>query len=77
MKFGSKKAIFGVILGGFEGFGPATPPTHIWERSPKKTFFFIPSLNRENGKKNGKNGKMVKLRLKKVPQSARLSAGGV
>ena len=27
--------------------------------------------------KNGKNGKkMVKLRLKKVPQSARLSAGG-
>ena len=27
-------------------------------------------------KKNGKNGKMVKSRLKKVPQSARLSAGG-
>ena len=26
--------------------------------------------------KNGKNGKMVKLRLKKVPQSTRLSAGG-
>ena len=36
-------------------------------------------LFRGNGKKmvkNGKNGKMVKLRLKKVPQSARLSAGG-
>ena len=30
-------------------------------------------LFRENGKKNGKN---VKSRLKKVPQGARLSAGG-
>ena len=27
-------------------------------------------------KKNGKNGKMVKSRLKKVPQSTRLSEGG-
>ena len=45
MKFGSKKAIFGVIWCGFEGFGPcwesATPPTHIWEKSPKETFFFV------------------------------------
>ena len=39
------------------------------------------ALFRENGKKNGKNNrkndKIVKSRLKKVPQSARLSVEGV
>ena len=50
MKFGSKKAIFGVICFFLRGlhlvWESATPPTYIWERSPqKKTFFFIPSLN--------------------------------
>ena len=48
VKFGSKRAIFGVIWGGFEGFGnqpPGTQPTHIWERSSKKNlFFWTPSL---------------------------------
>ena len=41
MKFGSKKAIFGAILGGFEGFGiqPPHPPT-FGRDLPKKTFFF-------------------------------------
>ena len=46
MKFGSKKAIFGVIWGGFEGFGPClgvSHPTHpyLGEISQKKTFFFL------------------------------------
>ena len=45
VKFGSKKAIFGVIWGGLDlVWESATPPTHIWERPPKKTFFFTPSL---------------------------------
>ena len=43
MKFGSKKAIFGVICFFFRGLDlvweSATPPTHIWERYPKKKFF--------------------------------------
>ena len=44
VKFGSKKAIFGVIWGGFEGFEPflgISHPTHIWERYPKKKRFFL------------------------------------
>ena len=45
MKFGSKRAIFGVIWGVFRGLDlvweSATPPTHIWERSPKKKGFFL------------------------------------
>ena len=45
MNFGSKKAIFGVILGCFEGFGPClgiSHPTHphLGEISQKKRFFF-------------------------------------
>ena len=49
MKFGSKRAIFGVIWGGFEGFGPClgvSHPTHphLGEISPKKRFFWMPSL---------------------------------
>ena len=45
MKFGSKKAIFGVIWGGLEGFGPClgiSHPTHphLGEISQKKRFFF-------------------------------------
>ena len=45
MKFGSKKAIFGVIWGGFEGFGPClgnSHPTHphLGKISQKKRFFF-------------------------------------
>ena len=45
MKFGSKKAIFGAILGGFQGFGPClgfSHPTHphLGEISQKKHFFF-------------------------------------
>ena len=45
VKFGSKKAIFGVIWGGFEGFGPClgiSHPTHphLGKISQKKTFFF-------------------------------------
>ena len=50
MKFWSKKAIFGAIWVFFEGFGPClgiSHPTHLHlgKISPKKTFFFIPSLN--------------------------------
>ena len=46
MKFGSKKAIFGVICGGFEGFGPClgiSHPTHphLGEISQKNVFFFL------------------------------------
>ena len=49
MKFGSKKAIFGVIWGGFEGFGPClgnSHPTHphLGKISQKKTFFFFGSF---------------------------------
>ena len=51
VKFGLKRAIFGVIWGGFEGFGPCCgnqpphPPTFGRERSPKKTFFsYLPLL---------------------------------
>ena len=45
MKFGSKKPIFGVIWGGFEGFGPClgiSHPTHphLGKISQKKRFFF-------------------------------------
>ena len=45
VKFGSKRAIFGVIWGGFEGFGPClgvSHPTHphLGEISQKKPFFF-------------------------------------
>ena len=48
MKFGSKKAIFGVIWGGFEVFGPClgvSHPTHphLGEISQKKTGFFFGS----------------------------------
>ena len=39
MKFGSKRAIFGVLRGLDLVWELATPPTHIWERSPKKNFF--------------------------------------
>ena len=36
---------FGGVLGGLDlVWESATPPTHIWERPPKKTFFFTPSL---------------------------------
>ena len=42
VKFGSKKAIFGVIWGVLRGFDlvweSATPPTYIWGNFPKKTF---------------------------------------
>ena len=42
MKFGSKKAIFGGVLRGLDlVWESATPPTHIWERSPKKKRFFF------------------------------------
>ena len=45
MKFGSKRAIFGVIWGVLRGLDlvweSAIPPTHIWERSPKKKRFFL------------------------------------
>ena len=46
MKFGSKKAIFGAIWGGFEGFGPClgvSHPTHpyLGEISQKKPVFFF------------------------------------
>ena len=49
MKFGSKKAIFGAILGGFQGFGPClgfSHPSHphLGEISFSSTFFFTPSL---------------------------------
>ena len=48
VKFGSKKAIFGAIWGGFEGFGPClgvSHPTHpyLGEISQKKTVFFFGS----------------------------------
>ena len=43
-KFGSKKSIFGVIWGRFEGFGPClgvSHPTHPHlGKSPKKRFLF-------------------------------------
>ena len=46
MKFGLKKAIFGVIWGGFEGFGPClgnSHPTHphLGKVSQKKRLFFL------------------------------------
>ena len=45
VKFGSKKAIFGSIWGGFEGFGPClgiSHPnhTHLGKLSQKKRFYF-------------------------------------
>ena len=45
VRFGSKKAIFGEIWGGFEGFGPClgiSHPTHphLGKISQKNTFFF-------------------------------------
>ena len=48
MKFGSKKAIFGVIWGGFEVFGPflgvSHPPhPHLGEISQKKPVYFFGS----------------------------------
>ena len=44
MKFGSKRAIFGVIWGGFEGFGPCLGISHpihphLVKISQKKCFF--------------------------------------
>ena len=53
MKFGSKGAIFGVIWGGFEGFGPClgvSHPTHphLGEISQKKTVFFLAAPLNEN-----------------------------
>ena len=48
MKFGSKKAIFGVIWFFLRGLNlvreSATPPTHIWERYPKKNVVFFGSF---------------------------------
>ena len=46
LKFGSKKAIFAVILRGLGlVWESATLPTHIWERSPKKNgLFWTPLL---------------------------------
>ena len=46
VKFGSKKAIFAVILRGLGlVWESATLPTHIWERSPKKNgLFWTPPL---------------------------------
>ena len=45
MKFGSKKAIFTVICFFLRDLDlvwkSATPPTHIWEKSPKKNIFFF------------------------------------
>ena len=42
VKFGPKKAIFGVILGGLGlHWESATPSTLIWERSPPKKGFFL------------------------------------
>ena len=46
MNFGSKKAISGVLwfffLRGYDlVWESATPPTHIWEKSPKKNVFFV------------------------------------
>ena len=46
VKFGSKRAIFGVSWGGFEGFGPClgiSHPTHphFGKISQKKTDFFF------------------------------------
>ena len=46
MKFGSKRAIFGVIWGGFEGFGPClgfSHPTHphLGERDLQKKVCFL------------------------------------
>ena len=45
MKFGSKKAIFGVIWGVLRGLDlvweSATPPTHLWEESPQKILFLF------------------------------------
>ena len=46
VKFGSKKAIFAVIWGGFEGVGPClgiSPPTHphLGKISQKKRNFFL------------------------------------
>ena len=52
MKFGSKRAIFGVIFFFFRGLDlvweSATPTTHIWERSPKKKRFFFGSFPKSN-----------------------------
>ena len=52
MKFGSKKAIFGAIWEGFEGFGPClgiSHPTHphLGKISQKNGFFFgsFPKVN--------------------------------
>ena len=51
MKFGSKKAIFGVIWGGLDlVWETATPLTHIWERFPqkKRCFFWQLPLSLKN-----------------------------
>ena len=49
MKFWVEKGEFRGGLGCFEWLDlvweSATPPTHIWEKSPKKIRFFTPSLN--------------------------------
>ena len=56
VKFGSKKAIFGVIWGGVAGFrsclGISHPnqPTFGGNLPPKKRYFFTPSLNMKNRK---------------------------
>ena len=53
VKFGSKRAIFGAIWGGFEGFGPClgiSHPTHphLGKISQKKRFYFLAaSLNQQ------------------------------
>merc|ERR1712173_12216 len=52
VKFGSKRAIFGVIWEGFEGFGPClgvSHPTHphLGEISQKKNGFFLAAPLRE------------------------------
>ena len=69
MKFGSKRAIFGVIWGGFEGFGPClgdSHPTHphLGEISQKKTvFFFGSSPNTDRLKKQRIKGALGPLLL--------------
>ena len=54
MKFGSKKAIFGVILRGFDLVWESTnPPTHIWKKlSQRKRFYFWGAPLKRNMKLN-------------------------
>ena len=58
VRFGKTKGEIWVEKGDFRGdlfffrgldlvWESATPPTHIWERSPKKKVFFTPSLRAE------------------------------